>query len=212
MPYPPDLPPRSGDAGTPTVAVAQLLDEARAGDPAAFAALYAGHVRAMRRYARRLAGREHQAEDLVAEAFARTWAQLAIGRGPHEAFAAYLRAVVLNLHLSALKRDRAVRWVPDIEHAALADPDLAARIAERGAGPEEATLEQLFNARLHVALSTLPERWQVVLRKVYVENEPYPSVAAHLGVSVNATRQVARRARQGMRKALDDLSEADTIY
>lgn len=154
----PDPPVHSGDDATPTVAVAQLLDEARAGDPAAFAALYVGHVLSVRRYARRLAGREHQAEDLVAEAFARTWAQLAMGRGPREAFAAYLRAVVLNLHLSALKRDRALRWVSDIEHAALANPDLAARIAERDPGPEEATLERLFNTRLNEALSTLPDR------------------------------------------------------
>jgi RNA polymerase sigma factor (sigma-70 family) len=190
-----------------TAAVARLLVEARGGDAAAFAELYVENVGWVRHYARRLAGREYAAEDLVAEAFTRTWAQLSAGRGPQEAFVPYLRAVVLNLHLTALKRDRRLKWVADVEGAAMADPDLASRIAEHS--PEEIVLEQLFNARIKEAMSTLPVRWQIVLVRVYIENQPYRDLAVELELSANATRQLAQRARRGMRKALHDLAAAD---
>lgn len=179
---------------------AELVDDARNGDQDAFAQLYLNHVGPIRRYARRLASHEHVAEDLVAEAFARTWAQLAAGAGPRQAFSAYVRAAVLNLHLGRLKKDRSLQWVDDIEQAALFNPDLATRIAEETT--EDLVLQQLFNDRMRQALATLPHRWQVVLVRVYLDNEPYADVAADLALTVTATRQLAQRARRGMRRAL----------
>ena len=155
----------------------------------------------------RLALHEQAAEDLVAEAFARTWEQLRAGAGPTTAFMGYLRAVVLHLHLRQLRRDQRFHWVEDVEGAAMADPELAARIAEHS--PEHLVLEQLFNARIKEALATLPGRWQRVLVMVYIEDRPYAQIADDLDLSVDATRQLARRARAGMREALAALSERD---
>lgn len=87
----------------------------------------------------------------------------------------------------------------------MADPDLAARIAEQS--PEHLVLEQLFNDRMKEALATLPHRWQLVIVLVYIENRPYPEIADQLNLSVVATRQLARRARLGMRTALAALSD-----
>lgn len=184
--------------------VGRLIVDARAGDADAFAALYALHVHRVRGYARRLAAHEHAAEDLVSEAFARTWEQLRAGRGPTTAFMGYLRAAVLNLHLGHLRREQRFDWVEDIEDSAMADPDLAARIAEHS--PEHLVLEQLFNDRMKEALATLPQRWQLVLVLVYIENRPYPEIADQLNLTVVATRQLARRARVGMRAALAALA------
>jgi RNA polymerase sigma factor (sigma-70 family) len=91
-------------------------------------------------------------------------------------------------------------WVEDVEDAAMANPELAARIAEQS--PEQLVLEQLFNDRMKEALATLPQRWQQVIVLVYIENRPYPEIADQLNLSVAATRQLARRARIGMRNAL----------
>lgn len=189
--------------------VARLVEQARAGDQEAFARLYAGHVAAVRRYARRLVVHEHHVEDLVAEAFTRTWEQLALGKGPRVVFLAYMRAVVMNLHLSRLARDRRLRWVADIEDSPLADPELAARIAEQT--PEHLVIQQLLNQRMKQALATLPHRHQLVLVKVYIEGAPYKEVAAHLELTVDATRQLALRARKAMRHVLADLSDAGHI-
>jgi RNA polymerase sigma-70 factor (ECF subfamily) len=186
------------------VVTQQLVEAARAGDAQAFGRLYADYAAWVRRYAVRLAGDRALADDLVAEAFARTWAQLAAGRGPRSGFAAYLRATVLNLHLTQLKRDRNLRWVADVETAALADPDLAAHIV--ATSPEDAAIARLLNATLRQALATLHPRWQFVLVAVYLENQPYASVAARLGLSIDATHHLAQRARAGMRKALDEVA------
>lgn len=94
--------------------VGQLILQARAGDTAAFTRLYDLHIQHVRRYARQVAHAD-TVEDLVAEAFTRTWAQLRAGAGPDRFFAAYIRAAVLHLHLRQRRRDRHLEWVPDLE-------------------------------------------------------------------------------------------------
>ncbi|WP_270888056.1 RNA polymerase sigma factor [Pedococcus sp. 5OH_020] len=195
-----------GDRGDPVDRrpdSARLLEAARAGDQAAFAALYEQHAPAVRGYARRLA-QFHTAEDLVADAFTRTWEQLRAGRGPHTEVAAYLRAVVRNLHLTRLRRDRIHLWVADVQDAALSHPCYAARVAQ--GSPEDLVLDELVQDRLRSAMSALPEHWQHVLLLVYFDGRPYEDVASHLGVTVPAARQLARRARLALRRALSSQS------
>jgi RNA polymerase sigma-70 factor (ECF subfamily) len=187
--------------------VPALIHGSRAGDADAFAQLYAAHVGPLRSYARRLGVRDPAAEDLVAEAFARTWEQLRAGGGPTVAFMGYLRAVVLNEHLGQLRRDQRLIWVADLDDASVGNPQLAARIADLS--PEHLVLEQLLHTRLQHALSTLPHRWQQVLVMIYVEDRPYRDVAAQLGLTVEATRQLSRRARGGARQALATLADED---
>ena len=191
--------------------VGPLVARARAGDAEAFSVLYQRHRRGVRLYARRLAPHHHHADDLVAEAFTRTWAQLRAGRGPTSGFVAYVRATVLHLHLSYLRREQRISWVQDIDQSAMANPELAARIAERS--PEDQVLEQvvgeLFNERMKEALATLPPRWQQVLVMVYIENRPYQEIADLLGLNPVAVRQLGVRARAGMRRALEALTEQD---
>lgn len=187
--------------------VGELIAQARAGDGEAFGILYSEHVHRVQAYARRLAAHEHAAQDLVSEAFARTWQQLRNGQGPTRAFLAYVRAAVLNLHLSQLRHEQRLRWVEDIEDAAMSNPALAARIFEES--PEYLVMEQLLNERMKLALATLPDRWQLVIVWVYIEGRPYREVAADLGLTDEAARQLARRARVGMRKALADGVDED---
>ena len=88
--------------------------------------------------------------------------------------------------------------------AALANPELAAQIV--ATSPEDLVIARLLNATLRQALATLHPSWQFVLVAVYLENQPYSSVAAELGLSLAATHQLAQRARAGMRRALDDVA------
>lgn len=190
-----------------STSVPQLIRDSRAGNTEAFAQLYVGHVGPLRGYARRLVVHEPAAEDLVADAFARTWEQLRAGGGPTVAFMGYLRTVVLNGHLRQLRRDKGLVWLADLEAAGMASPELAARIAEES--PEHLLLEHLEQDRLQHALATLPHRWQQVLVMVHVEARPYREVAAQLGLTVEATRQLAVRARSGARQALTTLADQD---
>lgn len=176
-----------------------LLARARHGDTAAYGTLFQRHAPAVRAYALRLTDAA-TADDLTADAFIRTWQQLRTGAGPSRAFLAYLRVAVRNAHISRLRRDGDLTWVADIEDAAAMNPVLYAKLVENS--PEDQVLEQLLNRALLDALHRLPRRWQEVLVMVYLHDLSYETVAARMNLTAPATRQLAQRARQGIRAEL----------
>lgn len=166
----------------------QLIAEARAGGRASFGELWRRHYGAGIGAARAIAPRL-DAEDLVAEAFARIFRLVSAGRGPTEAFRPYLYSTIRNL---------AARWgtsgasetaVEDIGE--LADPFISA-------DPELRAVERTITVR---AFRSLPERWRTVLWYTEVEGLDPHEVAPLLGVSANAVAALAYRAREGLRTA-----------
>jgi RNA polymerase sigma factor (sigma-70 family) len=162
-----------------------LLERARHGDRAAVASLYALHVAAARRLAVIRAGPD-DADDLVADAFARVIAQLLSGRGPTANFRSYLFATVRNRHRDLLRRG-------DRERPASDQPWLfeCAATAE----------EWLPDSELLAALRSLPPRWQDVLWCVVVQDRPVVEAAHDFGLSPTALTSLAHRARSGLRTA-----------
>ncbi|SDT12827.1 RNA polymerase sigma factor, sigma-70 family [Nocardioides scoriae] len=166
----------------------ELVGRVRAGDTEAFGVLFARHVDA----ARRLAGvlvPGPDADDLVSEAFTRTLAATSSGGGPDEAFRAYLLTAVRRLHVDRIRRQRRLTTSPDMtEH----DPGVPF------VDPAVADFEGGTAAR---AFASLPERWQLVLWHLEVENSKPAEVAPLLGVSPNTVSAIAYRAREGLRQA-----------
>ena len=74
-----------------------LLAAVRAGDTAAYGTLYERHRTAARQLAYGLAHDPTDAEDLVAETFAKVFASLRAGRGPLVAFRAYLNTTMRHV-------------------------------------------------------------------------------------------------------------------
>ena len=108
----------------------ELITASRASDPAAYAVLYQRHVVAARGLARRLMHGRAEADDAVAEAFARVLAQLKRGKGPDSAFRPYLLTTVRRV---ACDRSRAeARLVVSGEMEAF-DPGVPARRGGRAA-------------------------------------------------------------------------------
>lgn len=186
--------------------VDDLVTEAGAVNAAAFARLYSAHVDDLVRYARRLAP-ARVAEDLAAEAFANTWAQMVAGRGPRRRFAAYLRASIWNLHQAHVRREERVIWVADLQDAVAGDTPCTARW--EAPSPEQQLLARMLSDRVSEEMAGLPRRWQAVLVAVHAEGLPYKEVSALLEVSEPGARQLARRARLHMRDKLADLSPED---
>jgi len=85
-----------GDGATVTESRSELAD------------LYVRHVPAANRLAFLLTGSRPQAEDLVHDAFVRCVGRFGHLRA-HEAFDAYLRRTIVNLHTSRLRRVRVER-------------------------------------------------------------------------------------------------------
>src|SRR5437763_15693743 len=99
----------------------ELIASVRGGSPDAYRALYQRHVPAAFRLAHQLAGSAAEAEDLVADAFARVLDALRAGRGPDSAFRAYLLTALRHVAYDKARRDRRVQFEPDVTAVAGTD-------------------------------------------------------------------------------------------
>jgi len=164
----------------------QLVDATRAGDRNAFAELWRRHARAGLAVAR--SHSDLDADDLVAEAYAKIYQAIANGHGPTSGFRAYLFTTVRNV---AASWGRRTRETPIDDADTIEDP----------AFTEAAGLEALDRSLTANAFRTLPTRWQEVLWYCEVEGMKPADVAPLLGMSANAVAALAYRAREGLRQA-----------
>jgi DNA-directed RNA polymerase specialized sigma24 family protein len=93
---------------------AVLLLHTREGDSAAFGSLYLRHVAAARVLARQLARDPAEADELVAESFARVLGILHRGAGPEAAFRPYLLSTMRRLHIDRRVAERRTEPTDDL--------------------------------------------------------------------------------------------------
>jgi RNA polymerase sigma-70 factor (sigma-E family) len=157
-------------------------------DRGTMAELYARYVPSGIRLAYLLTGDRMQAEDLAHEAFVRC-----VGRFAHlrerQAFDAYLRRSIVNLHTSGLRRRRLEReWLRKeghrAAHASSAIPDVVGR-------------EDLWRA-----LGELPARQRAALVLRYYEDLSERDTATVLGCSLAAVKSLVARGSDALRTQL----------
>lgn len=168
---------------------ASLIQKVRDGRPGAFDILYSRHLNAASRTARQEADNPSDIEDIVAEAFASIYKNLAAGKGPDMLFRPYLLTVIRRIAHDNNRRASALQLIDDnfLLDTLYTEDDLVLR-----------TIEPSAIAR---AFSSLPERWQSVLRYVDIEGLRPAAAAEHFGVSANAVSALLHRARRGLRRA-----------
>jgi RNA polymerase sigma-70 factor (sigma-E family) len=154
-------------------------------DRGTMAELYARHVPAGVRLAYLLTGDRHQAEDLAHDAFVRCVGRFAHLR-VHEAFHAYLRRSIVNLHTSGLRRRR-LEW------------EWLRGEGARRAGVTESFPDVSGREDLWRALSTLPARQRAALVLRYYEDLTERDTAAALGCSVAAVKSLVARGSDALR-------------
>ncbi len=163
-----------------------LITSARAGDQQAFAALHRTHYRRALHEARKILPNLLDAEDCVSAAFASTFMAMRKGGGPTEAFKPYLLTSVRNsaLQLVRLRRYTSEQATDEVEPAPHVD------LYEIGADPA-----------VRNAFQSLPVRWREVLWKTEIEGRAPRELAEELAMSANSVAALAKRARDGFRKA-----------
>lgn len=174
------------DAAVHTLSDTELISLTRAGDPRAFAELWNRHHAAGRSFARTLC--RFDADDVVAESFARIFRATRAGGGPQAGFRSYLFTSIRNLVAEWARRDR---------ETATLEPELLEddRFSESSI---LATIDRDLTVR---AFRTLPERWQQALWYSEVEGLTNIRVAELLALKPNAVAQLTRRAKEGLREA-----------
>ena len=146
------------------------------------AELYVRHGPAAQRLAFLLTGDRAQAEDLVQEAFVRVVGRFGHLRVP-DAFAAYLRRTIVNLHTSQLRRKRLERaWLDRERHAR--DP----------VTPEVGSREELWRTVL-----ALPPRQRAAVVLRFYEDLSERETAEVLRCSPAAAKALVARAMETLR-------------
>ncbi|MHA6805617.1 sigma-70 family RNA polymerase sigma factor [Salinifilum ghardaiensis] len=169
---------------------ATLIEDVRSGSTEAYAQLYERHVEAAHNMARTVARSSTDADDLVAEAFARVLDVLRSGRGPTDAFRAYLLTTIRH---TAYDRTRKSREHPAEDVGAVPGADISVPFTDTAvAGLERTLITQAFQR--------LPERWQAVLWHVVIEQQTPADVAAQFGLTPNGVSALVYRAREGLRQ------------
>ena len=177
---------------------AELVAAVRAGDVAAYGELFERHVGAARRLARQLVSAT-DADDLVADAFAKVLLVLRRGGGPDLAFRAYLLTALRRLHVDRLRAAARLHPTDDLTPF---DPGVPFR---------DTAVEGYDNATAARAFASLPQRWQVVLWHTEVEGQKPAEVAPLLGLSPNSVSALAYRAREGLRQAFVSMHAQETV-
>lgn len=185
------------DSPSGTAASEQLVSlvvAAQRGDKDAFAALYRVRSGAIGRYVMAILREPEAAADAVAETFLHAWRDLPQLRSP-ERFDAWLLRIAHRRALDALRdRRRAPGMPPDIGDVKDEDPR---------ASPS-AVLESEFDRdRVRLALLDLAETHRAVLVLRHFHGLSYREIAAQLGKSEEAVRQIGSRAARALRERLD---------
>lgn len=168
---------------------AELITAVRTGNADAYGVLFERHVHAARKLARQLTRSSAEVDDLVSEAFTKLFDTIKSGGGPDTAFRAYLLTALRNTMYDRVRRDKRLELSDDMERH---DP---------GVPFVDTAIEGLEASMVAQAFHQLPERWQMVLWHVVVEEESPSDVAPLLGLKPNGVSALAYRAREGLRQA-----------
>jgi RNA polymerase sigma factor (sigma-70 family) len=183
-------------AAADATALVALVEQAQAGDRAAFQLLVERHVDHAYRIARAILGNDADARDATQDAFLDAWRHRDGLRAPSR-FDAWLRRILVNRcrQLARSRRRRAVREIPAGELL-----DALEAVPADDPAPDERT------AALDVldrAFERLPVSERTVLVLHHLEHRPLDEVAATLDIPVGTAKSRLFTARHALQQALE---------
>jgi RNA polymerase sigma-70 factor (ECF subfamily) len=169
-----------------------LMARVAGGDERAFQLLSRRHLPAMLGLARRILGNAAEAEDVAQEAFMRVWTHAPRWQ-PLAQFRTWLTRVVINL---CLDRKRRAPWV---------ELETAGDIVDPAPGAGEKAEDDERERMLAAAIEKLPVRQRSAIVLTYGDGMSNAQVAEILDTSVSAVETLLVRAKQNLRRALENV-------
>ncbi len=166
----------------------QLMLAFRAGDAAAFDALFRRWSAPLLRYLERMTRDAAVAEELLQEAFLRVH-RARERYEPQAKFSTWLYQIATNLALNELRRPR--RRDP---HRSL-DAENAPELPQQAPRTDDVVHARRVGDALEAELASLPENQRAALWLSAVEGLSYAEVAEALGVTAKAVKALVHRAR-----------------
>jgi RNA polymerase sigma-70 factor (ECF subfamily) len=162
----------------------ELIRRAIQRDPEAFGELYVRHLDRIYRYIYYKVGNGMEAEDLTEAVFLRAWEALERYRPQGHPFSSWLYRIAHNLIVDHYRARRDEAPIDSVSFA----------LADGGLGPEELLVQEAEAARLHQAISQLPEAQQHVILLRFTVGLSHREVAQIVGKSEGAVRVMQHRA------------------
>jgi RNA polymerase sigma-70 factor (ECF subfamily) len=174
-----------------------LVEQARAGDGAAFTALFEHYNAPLCRYLAHLVGNDELGRDLAQETFFAVWRALP-EMGEALNFRPWLYRIATNRAYSHLRRARLVRWLPFADH----DLPSGAKLPS-AAGPEA----QIGEAeQLALALAQVTPNYRACLLLQVQEGLSQREIARLLHLPEKSVGVYVSRAREQFRRAYQRLN------
>jgi RNA polymerase sigma-70 factor, ECF subfamily len=168
----------------------ELVRRALGGDVPAFERLYRANAPGVTALARRMAGGDDEARDLVQDIFVHAWEQLGSYKGL-SAFSTWLHRLGVNVILNRFRASKrqAARWIPDGDEVVERHPALDAGI--------DARLD------LEAALAKLPSGARAVFVLHDIQGYSHDEIAAMTETAAGTSRAQLWRARRHLMRLLD---------
>lgn len=180
-----------------------LMRRAGSGDRDAFARLTTRHLPRALALAVRVSGSRSDAEEIVQEAFMRTWIKAPEWReesAPGGArFTTWFTRVVVNLCIDRRRR------------APLAPLEVAGDVISAEPSGFDTVVRNETQERVLAALARLPERQRAALTLCHWDGMTNTEAAEALNISVGALESLLVRARKTLRAALVDLAPDNVV-
>jgi RNA polymerase sigma-70 factor (ECF subfamily) len=145
------------------------------------------------RLAYRLTGNRPDAEDLTQEVFIRVFRSLDSFKPG--SFEGWIHRITTNLFLDGARRKQRIRF------DALSD-ERAARLTSSDAAPDDAFVDQRFDADIEAALAALPADFRAAVVLCDVEGLTYEEIAEIMGAKMGTVRSRIHRGRAMLRREL----------
>jgi len=169
----------------------RVLIEAAQRDPTRFAALYEAHFSRVYAYAVRRVRSRQEAEDITAEVFQQALANLRRFEWRGVPFCAWLYRIAANAIADRSKRAAREQGSPP----SMPEPE-----------PEPPFERLEAQARLYQLVRELPEDQRRVIELRFTEEKSIREVAAELGRSEGAVKQLQLRAIRGLRERMGQVN------
>lgn len=179
-----------------------LIERAKKGDESAFRMLLRKYERSVFTICLRMVRNREEAEDLAQESFVKVFSMLE-RYNPTYAFSSWLFKITSNLCIDSMRKRR-IEGVPMDEPVQSDKGAYVRQYESNGDDPETAAIKKERAGYLTQAINNLPPHYKLMVLLRHQEGLSYEEIAATVGVPLGTVKARIHRARQMLRKLLNE--------
>jgi RNA polymerase sigma-70 factor (ECF subfamily) len=167
----------------------QLIIDCENGDKKAQFTIYKQYYKAMFNTAFRIVNDRFEAEDIMQESFLSAFTKLDSFSG-QVTFGAWLKRIVINNSLTALKKNNRLETVP------------LEKVTEKGSDEEQDEYPLLSAKEILNQVSKLKNNYKVAITLNLIEGYDYEEIAQIMNISYENSRTTVSRAKQKLKQLI----------